>query len=705
MAMTSNAVSLAPLLARAFQYHQRGEFDQALTEYQRVIDADRSNGTAWFYAGLVALQSGDFAGAIHYLEGALPLSAQPAHAHVLLGRAQLELARLDKAVASFRHAIRLAPEFVEAYVHLGRALCRQGHMEAALDAFRRALSVSPDSPQVRCELACLYEQQGHWELAAGEYAQALKSYPALPDLHHRLARVLQLQGKCIEAVGRLHYALQLDSHHFEAHLSLGKLMEADGQLERAQASFERALAAARKGAVANLTDVPVTPVRALVHLGAVLIEQGRNGDALAHLEQAMTQDADGLAAGSVLLHALQCTEHRRETLSEQWARRHAHVQTHTVLPLQSKPPDPASGERLRIGYLIPELCATGLAPHIEPVLANHDREGFQIFCYYTHLRRTGQLVRLQAHADVWREAGLLDDDALAHRIADDRIDILVSLLGLGPTDRVQTLLRRPAPVQIGYLGNPSISALPALDYRITDNCLDPPDESAWDLSEMPLRAPAGLLCYRPEPDAPALAPSPARRRGFVTFGCFSPLAKWSPAAITSWGELLASCPSARLRCEARGLGDSGVWEWATKQLIHYGVDCHRVKLVAAGEPPSARLASYADIDILLDTFPYSDARSVCEALWMGVPVVTCSGQTQVSRLGHSTLARVGLSEWVAFAAQDYVRIARQLARDPAALTALRTTLRSTVQRSPLRDEAGFTRSLETLYRQVAARRA
>lgn len=703
MTATSNAVSQAPLLASAFQYHQRGELGQALAEYQRVIDADSSNGTAWFYAGLVALQSGDFAGAVHYLEGALPLSAQPAHAHVLLGKAQLELGWLDKAVASFRHAIRLAPEFVEAYVHLGRALCRRGQMEAALDAFRRALSVSPDSPQVRCELARLYEQQGHWEVATGEYAQALKSYPALPDLHYRMARVLQLQGKCIEAIGRLHYALQLDSHHFEAHLSLGKLMEADGQLGRAQASFERALVASRKGTVASLTDVQASPARALVHLGAVLIEQGRNGDARVHLEQAMTYDADGLAAGSVLLHALQCTEPRREVLLEQWAQRYAHVQTHALCPIRAKPPDAAGGGRLRIGYLIPDLCATGLAPHIEPVLANHDRERFQVFCYYTHLRCEAQLTRLQAHADVWREAGLLDDDALAHRIADDRVDILVNLLGLGSADRVQTLLRRPAPVQIGYLGNPSVSALPALDYRITDNCLDPPDEPTWDLSEMPLRTPAGLLCYRPEPDAPSLAPSPARHRGFVTFGCFSPLAKWSPAAITTWGELLVSCPDAHLRFEAHGLSDSVVWEWATKQLIHYGVDYHRVKLVAAGEQPAARLASYADIDILLDTFPYNDARSVCEALWMGVPVVTLSGQTHVSRLGHSTLARVGLSEWVAFSAQDYVRIAHQLARDPAVLMTLRTTLRTTVQRSPLRDELGFTQALEALYRRVAAR--
>lgn len=701
MSMTRNAPSKMPLLATAFQHHQRGDLEKALMEYRRVIEVDRDNGTAWFYAGLVALQSGDFADAAHYLEGALPLSLQPAHAHVLLGRAQLELGLLDQAVLSFTHAIRLAPEFVEAHVHLGRARCRQGQMEAALDALRRALAVSPDSPQIRCELARLYEQQGHWEMAAGEYARALKEYPALPDLHHRMARVLQLQGKCVEAVGRLHYALQLDSNHFEAHLSLGKLMEADGQFGRAQASFQRAFAASTKGAVASLTDLPMTPGLALVHLGAVLIEQGRIGDGLQSLEQAMTDNAAKLAAGGVMLLARQCSEPCRESLREEWTKRHAQIQTQLIAPFPAKTFNPAGGARLRIGYLIPDPAATGIASHLEPVFANHDRESFQVFCYYTHLRRGDALTRLQAQADVWREVGLVDDDALAHRIVDDGVDILVNLVGLGASERVQTLLRRPAPVQVSYLGNPSVGALPVLDYRITDNYVDPPGQSTWELSELPLRPAAGLLCFRPAPDTPPPAPAPMRRRGFVTFGCFTPITKWSPAVMTAWGKLLLSCPDARLHLHAPGLGDSGVWEWMTKQLIHHGVDCNRVKLVAAGDPSSARLTTYADIDILLDTFPYNDVRALCEALWMGVPAVTWSGQTHVSRLGHSTLARLGLSEWVAFSELDYIRIACGLASSLDGLMSLRTCLRTTVQRSPLRDERGFTRALEALYRQIA----
>jgi predicted O-linked N-acetylglucosamine transferase (SPINDLY family) len=293
----------------------------------------------------------------------------------------------------------------------------------------------------------------------------------------------------------------------------------------------------------------------------------------------------------------------------------------------------------------------------------------------------------------------LSDAQLAQRIRDDGIDILVDLAGHTAGNRLLMFARKPAPVQVTYLGYPTTSGLSAMDYRLSDWEVDPPGYEGLN-SERLVRMARSYYCYRPYEGAPEVSALPARQAGHITFGSFNNLAKVSPQLLRLWARVLEAVPGSRLLLKARSLGDAGVRASLLERMQRLGIGAERVQLHGWEAQTGGQLALYAGVDIGLDTYPYNGGTTTCEALWMGVPVVTLAGGTHASRMGASLLKAAGLERLVARSEQSYVELAVELAHDREQLELLRAQMRERLRTSPLLDEEGFTRELEALYRRI-----
>jgi protein O-GlcNAc transferase len=379
---------------------------------------------------------------------------------------------------------------------------------------------------------------------------------------------------------------------------------------------------------------------------------------------------------------------------EQWARQHA------TAPIASLPDATASeADRvLRIGYVSPDFRRHSVAYFIEPAIEQHDPQRFKVYCYSNATRADEITARLRGSADEWREIAALDDDSAAEMIRGDEIDILVDLSGHMAKNRLLLFARKPAPIQVTYLGYPNGTGLSQIDYRLSDSIADPPGESDDHTVEKIVRLPGCAWCYRPPEMSPEVAEPTLDRP--ITFASFNKFAKISPAAMTLWAQMLQRVPESRLLIKAKSLADQRSRAIALEMLSAAGVPGDRVTLLGWQSGVEAHLATYGEVDVALDPFPYNGTTTTCEALWMGAAVITLAGSAHAGRVGASLLSAVGLAELVATSSGEYVDLAVALARDAGRRAELRKTLRDRMRGSVLMDAAGFTRNLESAYRQM-----
>jgi protein O-GlcNAc transferase len=353
---------------------------------------------------------------------------------------------------------------------------------------------------------------------------------------------------------------------------------------------------------------------------------------------------------------------------------------------------------LRIGYLSPDFCHHAVAYFFEPVLAAHDRARVEIFCYANVLTPDVVTQRLRALAEHWRDIAPLSDEQATQVIRADRLDLLVDMAGHTARHRLLVFARRAAPHQLTWLGYPNTTGLTTMDYRLTDSISDPLGTTDSLHTERLVRMPGPFSVYQPPDDAPPVGFLPALALNApITFGCFNNFAKITPEIIALWCRLLLVVPSARLMLKSRGLGDVDTARRIHELFAAGGVSPERVVLDGRELSVSAHLALYHQVDVALDAFPYNGATTTCEALWMGVPVVTLAGATHVSRVGASLLTHLGAQDWIATTSDDYLAIARRLVADLLALSRIRAGLRERMRVSALCDAVGFTRALETTY--------
>ncbi|MCM0020244.1 MAG: glycosyltransferase [Tagaea sp.] len=361
------------------------------------------------------------------------------------------------------------------------------------------------------------------------------------------------------------------------------------------------------------------------------------------------------------------------------------------------PADPDPERRLRVAYVSPDFANHSCSYFLAPLLAAHDRAKVELFAYSDVATPDGVTQAFQGLDLVWRDMTGRDDDAFAAQARADGIDVLVDCAGHTTGNRLTAFARRAAPVQVTWLGYPGTTGLDVFDARPVDAETDPPDAVA---SEPLIRVKDGFLAYLPPPYAPEPGPPPFARNGFVTFGSFNNLPKLNPRTLALWARAVAAVPDARLLIKARGLDEAPTAKRVRAALAAAGLPAERVDLRGFVDGVAAHIAVYGEVDIALDPTPYNGTTTTCEALWMGVPVLTLAGDRHASRVGVSLLTRVGLDDLIAATPEDFVARAAALAADPAKLGELRAGLRARLAASALCDGHRLARAFETIYREL-----
>jgi len=617
------------------------------------------------------------------------LEAQPAHADALhlLGAIAHARGAAAEAVELLEEAARLAPDRAEFLNTLGAAYLAQGRPAEAEDCLRGALALDARSADAHNNLGIALRELGRRAEAETSLRQAIALRADFAEAHNNLGNLLRETGRAKEAEASYRRALRLRPAYAEAHAGLGAALREQGRLEEAARCAERAIVLQPRYAEAH-ND-----------LGAALFGLGRLAEAERAYRAALDLEPDLAIASANLAYLLNCAPARPP--EEVFAAHREAARAISVAP-DPRPHanDPQPDRRLRVGYVSADLRRHSVAYFFEPLLEHHDRRAVETFCYAASARADEVTARLQRHCAHWCEAYALDDAQLAKRIRADRIDILVDLSGFSAGNRLAALARKPAPVQVTWLGYPNTTGLEAVDWRLTDALADPPGCTERFHVERLLRLPRGFLCYRPPEQAPAVGELPLLRTGRLTFGCFNHLPKLTDPMLALWARLLAALPDARLMLKSFGLSAESARRDLLARLARQGIGAERVELRAPQETLAAHLACYGEVDIALDVFPYNGATTTCEALWMGVPVVSLAGATHVARVGASILTHAGLPELVAESPERYVEIALSLARDRARLAALRAGLRERLRASALLDARGFARQLEDAYRSM-----
>jgi protein O-GlcNAc transferase len=433
------------------------------------------------------------------------------------------------------------------------------------------------------------------------------------------------------------------------------------------------------------------------NLAELLAMIGDSSATIASCQNALTLRPNYAEAHQLLLFARQYSanlepEEWRSTLTN-FARS---CFSQSIPAVHSNPCEP--DRRLRIGYVSPDFRTHSCAWFFEPLLTHHDREQFEIFCYPSSSFTDTVTARLRSLADGWHSiAGRIDGSA--ELIRSHHIDILVDLSGYSFGNALSVFHQKPAPVQVTWLGCPGSTGLDAIDYRLSDPWLTPPGtpefftEAIWNL-ERPSH------CYRPSFDAPTIALLPAEQKGYVTFGSFNNLSKVNSETISLWACVLRAVGNSRLILKGSQTNDPEIRRRLSNGFGECGIDIDRIEFLGAVPSLVGHLDCYNNIDIALDTFPYNGATTTCEALWMGVPVVSLRSWRTASRYGLSLLQAVGLEELAVDSPKAYIQVAIELAGNLGRLAGLRAGLRKHMEQSSLRDEAGFARTVENAYQQM-----
>jgi FkbM family methyltransferase len=555
--------------------------------------------------------------------------------------------RLDEAERMLRELLKSSPRQDAAWLSLAKLLATRGDFAGAERAYNEVIAIDAGAFEARVNLGLLLAQRG-----------------ALP-----------------EALAQYELALAKKPDHGLALRNYGGLLRGSGALDKAVQVLTRAL--------------ELTPDDAAVHtnLGLALSAQGEHQRALIHLERAVSNAPSELLYHDNLLMLMHYgSELSREAIFTAHQRYGAIARE--LLPVLPQRPVRNGARKLRLGYVSADFRRHSVAFFLEPLIAAHDRERFELFAYNSAHKSDEVTVRLKQSFDQFREVATLSHAALTALIQRDQIDVLIDLSGHTQGNRLPVFAQKPAPLQVTYLGYPDTTGLSTIDYRITDAWADPAPAADAFHSERLLRLESGFLRYQAPVPSPAPVPPPSSQGRPPTFGSFNALAKISDQTLGLWRTLLAATPEARLLIKQSFLSHELSRQSFAQRLRAHGIDLARVELRGHVANLEGHLAAYGEIDVALDTFPYHGTTTTCDALFMGVPVVTLAGATHVSRVGVSLLSRIGLPELVAETPDAYVQKARDLLRDEPRRKELRGALRSRLAASGLSEGSEVTRSFE-----------
>ena len=633
------------------QLYEAGDLDGACQLAETILEHDPQHAAALHVLGLVQFSRGDAttaAGSLRRSADAQPDPAVLSDLGVVL-RSQRQFA---DAEAAYRAALRLDPRSVTALGNLANVLLDLGRVAEAEAAGIEALKLAPDRLWLLHSLALVLIARKKTPQAEAMLCRSLAIDPGDPDANETIAIVLGQTGRPIEA----------EAHH---------------------------RAALRKTRQRH---------RVLSNLAAVLQVQGRHGEAIECCRDALVEQPDYATAHTNLLFALNYSAglNAEQIFREyqSWDRCHA-------LPLMPPRPeyglDRSPGRRLRIGYVSADFRSHSSACFAAPLLAAHDRSNVEVICYADVSSPDSTTERFQTLADEWRNITGMHDAAVADRIRQDRIDVLVDMSGHTAGSRLLAFARKPAPVQVAYLlGHGYSSGMSAMDIFVADEYLAPAGAEAW-FSERIVRLSRIPLVYEPPAGMPPVSPLPALTNGSITFGYFGRPDRLTDDVVAAWSRILTALPASRLLLNNNPFREPAFRDIVAARFAAHHIGRHQLELIAT-RPQPRTWAAYDRIDIALDPFPHNAGTTTIEALWQGVPVLSLADRPSVGRFGAMILHAVGMDDWVTDDVDAYVSRAVESGTDLPVLSETRERLRSNVAASPLCDAKGLARAMEAVYR-------
>ncbi|MCC6197772.1 MAG: tetratricopeptide repeat protein [Burkholderiales bacterium] len=662
-----------------------GRFAEALARYERAIAMAPQLARGHLNRGNVLLAMGDASGAVAAYSAALSIEPHSAGVHFNLGNAYVRLGRQPSALAAYGRALELKPDFVDAELAIGNAMADAGRLDDAAESYRRALSIAPNFAHSHYNLGLVLQTLGRLDEAVASHRRATEIDPSLASAHYHLGLALRESGRLEDAVHSLRQATSLRPDYIEAHYNLSAPLRSLGKLDEAEASLRRVL------------ELDPVHVHAHAGLGMVLEDAMRLADAQTSYRRALSIDPDFLPAHNGLLFCISHDEavdsaalvaaHRKfgQRFAELGERRAHHANGR----------DP--GRILQVGFVSGDLRSHAVASFVEPIVAALARSpALALHAYYNWPAEDAITARIRALIRHWHPICGLPDDELALRIAADRIDILVDLSGHTGANRLLTFARKPAPVQVSWIGYPGTTGLAAMDYYLGDPHFLPPGQFDAQFVERIVYLPA-VAPFRPLESAPAVNPLPAAWRGYVTFGSFNRSSKLSRSVIALWSRVLRDLPEARLLVAGmpQHADPATLIDWFEAQGVS------RTRLRFHGRCDIATyLRLHHEVDLCLDTYPYTGGTTTVNALWMGVPTLTVAGPTPASRQSAAMLGHAGLADFVATGVEDFAAKAVRWAGDPARLARLRAGLRARIEQSTLRQPEVIAAGIERAFRMM-----
>lgn len=641
--------------------HESGNGHGALPFLEEVCRCDPGNYHALRLLVLVSLDDERYQDALHY--GSQISSAWPEdpEAQLLHGQALLNAGNAGEAVHYFDRVIALSSTRHEGYYCRAKALRALGYIDEAIAGYQRAIHYAGEVTGPAVELAGLYEQVRRIPEATALYRRLLARFPDNTHILNSAASHYIKLYRSQEAAALLNRSIEIDAHQVSAHATLASVYKSIGMLDRYRKSSGMAMSLAEPDPVSFSTYLLNSNYFPDI-TNRELFEEHKKWDRLFSTPDAQFDHA----------------QHDR-----------------------------SNGRKLRIGYISADFRNHAVYYCIEPMLASHDKNGFEVFCYYNAIGKDQVTRRFEGYADVWRDIYSLTDEQVARLIYEDRIDILVDLSGHTAGNRLSVVAKKPAPVQIEYEAYPNTTGLAAIDYKLTDRWLDTEVDRQWH-SEKLVSLGECFICYQPNPDAPEVSEPPVATNRHVTLGSFSNLYKINNSVVKLWSELLHRVPDSRLMFFRLSINDEAVSHF---QMLFQERGIDKSRLVFVGEIPARYaalqggtgcMAMMSECDFILDTFPYSSHTIALEALWMGVPILALYGNRHASRVCASIVSAAGHPELIARSREEYLDKAVALCKQPERIVQLRHSLRSDFRNSILMDFPSFTRRIEDVYRQVWA---
>lgn len=626
----------------------------------------------------------------------------------------------EQAIQAGLELLQQHPELPELHFLLGSLYQTSRQHELAIRHYCKVLELAGEHADTLNNLGILHETSGRTEDALDCYRRAVRQTPASPSARYNLGRLLRLRGEPGTALEQLQAAHELSPENAQILLETALALKAGGDYDKAMDAIEEALAIApgnagllnvrgnlhqAQGEIQSAIDDYSSAferqpdfAEACNNLGSALLARGDVEGALKNYKTALSLKPDWHGAASNRLLAENYISDDPQALYElhlQWGKT---LHTGSKTTIKDKPGD---SRKIRIGFISPDFRQHSVACFIQPFFRSFDRDAFEIIALSDVASPDSMTEQLRSLVSEWVSVYGLDDAELYDVTQRLDIDILVDLAGHTANNRLPIFAMQAAPVQVSYLGYPNTTGLQTIKYRITDALADPPGSGQVHTEQL-LRLPGCFLCFVPLDTAPEPGRLPALSNGYVSFGSFNVLAKLSEQCVKTWCDLLSRIENARLILKSAGLQDSGTRNYLLDRFRQNGIDTERIELVTRTTDYNAHMQVYNRVDISLDTFPYNGTTTSCESLWMGVPVISLSGNRHAGCVGHTLLHHAGLEGCIARTPEEYIARAVELASDILALSKLRASLRDNISNSPLCDGTGFSRRLETLFKNIHA---